>query len=213
VVATEQPSDYLSVTHLLNAIISGEEVQVEEKFKPAYTVTPRSKLLWAMNDLPRVRDANDGLFRRVKVVSFPKLSVEPDRGVKEAIAGEGAGILNWALEGLDRLQRRGHFEVPACVRDATEEFRLTNDVPRMFVEEACIVSDVDDCREQAQDLYAAYRRWCELNGHKPMSSKSVSKEWKRLGFGVKKPQGRTFYTGVKVDPGWAAAHRDQFGGR
>jgi len=38
--ATEQPSEYLSVTHLLNAIISGEEVRVEEKFKPAYTVIP-----------------------------------------------------------------------------------------------------------------------------------------------------------------------------
>ena len=33
-----------SVTHLLNAIISGERSRVEEKFKPAYTVTPRAKM-------------------------------------------------------------------------------------------------------------------------------------------------------------------------
>jgi putative DNA primase/helicase len=127
--ATEQPADFLSVTHLLNAIISGEEIRVEEKFKPAYTVTPRAKMLWAMNELPRVKDANDGLFRRVKVVEFPRLAVETDPEVKEAIKGEGAGILTWALEGLRRLNERGHFDIPEDVRAATEEFKRTSDIP------------------------------------------------------------------------------------
>jgi len=112
--ATEQPSDYLSVTHLLNAIISGEEIRVEEKFKPAYTVTPRAKILWAMSELPRVKGASDGVFRRVKVVEFPKLAVARDPGVKEAIKEEGAGILTWALEGLRRLNERGHTKY-ACI--------------------------------------------------------------------------------------------------
>ena len=55
VVATEQPSYYINSTHILNAIISGEEVQVEEKFKPSYAVIPHAKICWAMNELPRIR--------------------------------------------------------------------------------------------------------------------------------------------------------------
>jgi putative DNA primase/helicase len=51
VTATEQPSDFISVTHLLNAIISGEEVRVEEKFKPAYTVIPWART-WESNPIP-----------------------------------------------------------------------------------------------------------------------------------------------------------------
>jgi P4 family phage/plasmid primase-like protien len=205
--ATEQPSDYLSVTHLLNAIISGEEIRVEEKFKPAYTVIPRAKVLWAMNELPRVKDANDGLFRRVKVVEFPKLAVEPDPEVKEAIKGEGAGILTWALEGLRRLNERGHFEIPESVRTATEEFKRTSDVPKMFVEGACIVSD--DAQIQPQHLYDAYRHWCVVNGHKPMSSTAVAKEWARLGFEKSPPrQGYRYYLGIEVDPAWISDQMD-----
>jgi putative DNA primase/helicase len=209
VVATEQSADYIRSTDVLNAIISGEATRVEQKYKPAYDVTPRAKVLWAMNDLPRVKDPNSGLFRRVKVVSFPKLAVEPDRQVKEEIKGEGAGILNWALEGLSRLRERGHFEIPEVVREATEDFRRTSDVPRMFVEAACITSDDESCEEQAQTLYEWYRTWCLENGHKPMSSTAVAKEWVRLGFQKRTLHGRTRYRGVKVDPEWISAYKEQ----
>lgn len=209
VVAFEQPSEYLSSTDLLNNIISGEAVKVEEKFKPAYTVVPRAKVLWAMNELPRVKDANSGLFRRVNVVRFSELREERDPKIKEAVRGEGAGILVWALEGLWRLRERGHFDIPNSVRAATDDFRRTNDVPAMFVAEACLTSDLKGCEEQAQKLYGAYRRWCQINGHKPLSSTSVSAEWRRLGFDKKIVHGRSFYRGIQVHRGWLAAHEDQ----
>src|SRR5215212_8473577 len=71
VVASEQPSSYLASTNTLNAIISGEPIQVERKYHDPFTVIPHAKVCWAMNELPRVADANSGLFRRVKVVTFP----------------------------------------------------------------------------------------------------------------------------------------------
>jgi P4 family phage/plasmid primase-like protien len=203
--ATEQPSDYLKSTDLLNAIISGEEVQVEEKFKPSYTTIPRAKLLWAMNELARIGDANSGLFRRVKVVKFPRLQGTPDPSVKEQIKEEGAGILNWALEGLLRLRERGHFEIPESVRNATEDFKSTNDVPAAFVTDVCITGDPAELEMQSQKLYAAYRHWCRENGHKSMSATKMAREWERLGFERKSLGGRTFYRGLKVDEGWIEA--------
>lgn len=208
VVATEQPADYIKSTDILNSLISGEAIRVEQKYRPAYSVVPRAKVLWAMNDLPRVKDSNSGLFRRVKVAPFPRLRVEPDPKVKERIRGEGPGILVWALEGLRRLRERGHFEIPEVVQEATYEFRRSSDVPRMFVEETCITSDAEECEEQSQTLYDAYRIWCLGNGHKPMSSTAVAKEWMRLGFRKRVLHGRVRYRGVKVDPGWASAHED-----
>ncbi len=204
-VATEQPSDFLKSTDILNAIISGEEVKAEQKFRRAFTVIPRAKICWAMNELPRVKDNNNGLFRRVKVVPFPKLRVKKDRELKEKIKEEGAGILVWALEGLKRLHERGYFEIPKCVREATEQFRQTSDVPGIFVEEACITSDAEGCEEQAMELYKAYKHWCRTHGHSPMGYVSAAAEWRRLGFGERSLHGRKFYTGVKVDPGWIKA--------
>ncbi len=208
VVAAEQPSDFIHSTQLINNIVSGEEIPVERKFRDAFTVTPRAKICWAMNDLPRVKDANSGLFRRVKVVAFPRLRGKPDPQVKERIKAEGAGILNWALEGLHRLRERGRFEIPESVRAATAEFKQSNDVPGTFVEEACITSDSPGCEEQAMDLYRAYHHWCRVSGHHPLSSIKVAAEWRRLGFGSRSLNGKKVYTGVKVDPAWVAAQDD-----
>jgi putative DNA primase/helicase len=58
VAASEQPSSYLASTNVLNAIISGEPLQVERKYRDPVTVIPRRKIAWAMNELSRVADAN-----------------------------------------------------------------------------------------------------------------------------------------------------------
>ena len=168
------------------------------------TLPGRNRILsWAMNDVPRVPSANDGPFRRVKVVEIDPIPEEKrDPEMKEAIKQEGAGILNWALIGLHRLRERGRFEVPGSVRAATEEFKLVNDVPAMFVREACTTSEAEDCKEQAQKLYSGYKSWCTINGHKPLSATKIAGEWRRLGFGEKHLHGRKFYTGVELNSDW-----------
>jgi putative DNA primase/helicase len=197
VVASEQPSSYLASTNTLNAIISGELIQVERKYRDPFTVIPRAKVCWAMNELPRVADANSGLFRRVKVVTFPALAEnERDPKIKRAIETEGAGILNWALEGLWRLEKRGHFEVPAGVEDATKQFRENNDVPALFVEDRCIQGA--DLKVQASQLYTEYKEWCLENGHRPMSSTRLADDWARLGFEKTASNGRRFYRGLAL---------------
>ncbi|MBA3387759.1 MAG: hypothetical protein H0U02_00130 [Rubrobacter sp.] len=195
VVASEQPSSYLASTNTLNAIISGEPLQVERKYHDPFTVIPRAKVCWAMNELPRVADANSGLFRRVKVIAFPQLpESERDPQIKRHIEQEGTGILNWALEGLRRLKERGYFEIPAGVEDATKQFRENNDVPALFVADRCLRRA--DLKIQASQLYDEYKDWCVDNGHRPQSSTRVADDWARLGFEKTTSNGRRFYRGV-----------------
>lgn len=195
-IATEQPALYMQASSILNAIISGEPVTVEKKFEDAYTFIPYTKILWSMNSLPRVADTNDGVFRRVKVIRFPPLAESArDPGLKAAITQEGAGILNWALDGLARLRRRGHFIVPQSVREATEQFQDTNDVPSHFVSDMCALGDY---HSQASTLYTAYKQWTVDNGHKAQSATSMAAEWERLGFERYRAAGKTYYRGVKL---------------
>ncbi len=197
-VATEQPSDFIRSGHKLNLIISGEPVNVDRKFRDMITITPRAKLCWAMNDLPRIAEAGSGLFRRVKVVAFPALAESArDPAVKEAIKTEGAGILNWAIEGLHRLNARGRFDVPACVKTATDDFQAKNDVPALFIAECCTTGPED--RVRPNELYATYKAWCDTNGHRAKSSTAIADDWARLGFTRYKPGGVTYWRGVAVD--------------
>ncbi len=196
-VAREQPTSYLASTDVIDTIISGEPIQVERKYQDPYTVIPRAKLCWAMNELPRVANANAGIFRRVKVVEFPELAEENrDPEVKRNIEREGAGILNWALEGLGRLRARGHFDIPACVRDATAEFEESNDVTAAFLEAKCIREA--QSRVNGQQLYDAYSDWCKATNHKPLSSTRVPQEWERHGLERKRVSGKSYYLGVRL---------------
>lgn len=200
--AFENPALYLETTDVLNALVSGEAIQVERKFHDPVTIIPHSKILWAMNALPRVGGAEDGIFRRAKIVIFPPLpESEKDSGLKGQIKTEGAGILNWALMGLDRLHKNGGFTIPPEVLAATDEFHQNNDPESAFITERCEVNLLDPAlHEQSSILYNSYRTWCIDNGHKPKSSTSVSNDWKRMGFGKTHIVGKVYWTGVRLLP-------------
>ncbi len=199
-ISTEQPGDYIASTHILNALISGEPVKIERKYRDAVEIIPKAKLCWAMNELPRVSDPNSGIFRRVKLVEFSALPEEKrNPELKEGIKTEGAGILNWALSGLARLRDRGKFEIPSEVVSATKDFQSNNDIPARFVEDACYTGDDtpgEPYRTQSSALYRRHKDWCIENGHKPLSSTKVAQDWRRLGFERGRINGKTFWSGV-----------------
>jgi putative DNA primase/helicase len=197
VTAAEQPGGYLSTHHILNAIISGEPIQVERKHRDPYDLTARAKIAWAMNELPRIPSGAEGLFRRVEVIKFNEIPLEGrDPKVKEGIKAEGAGVLNWALEGLQELRSRGRFEVPQTVADATESFKKHNDAAAQFVEERCDIGK--DLEVKASELYADYKHWCEDTGHGLKSSTSIAQDWERLGFEKAKRKSGNFWRGVDL---------------
>jgi putative DNA primase/helicase len=197
VIATEQPRVRVGSTDILNAIISGEKISVEKKFKDPIDLIPRAKILWAMNELPRIDDPGNGLFRRVKIIPFPPLPMaQRDPQFKEKIKQEGAGILNWALDGLDRLKERRHFVFPEKVTEATDDFQMRNDTAAIFIKDRC---EMDPNSElPAMKLYAAYDLWCFKNGHRPKSTTAVSYDWKRLGLTRLRSASGSIWRGLKI---------------
>jgi P4 family phage/plasmid primase-like protien len=197
VTATEQPGTFMRGGGILNAIISGEPIQVDVKFKDPMTIIPRCKIAWAMNEVPRVGNPDDGLYRRVKILSIPEIpEKQRDPQVKEGVKAAGAAILNWALDGLERLRARGYFEVPEKVSDATEEFKQDNDVTGLFVDEMCIKSP--EFWEGSSNLYTRYSEWAKDHGHIPMSTITIAKEWRRLGFEQRRGGKGVRWHGVKL---------------
>jgi putative DNA primase/helicase len=183
---------------VLNAIISGEPVQVDIKYKDPVVIFPRCKICWAMNELPRVGNSDDGLFRRVRVLPIPEIPEgERDPQVKANVQQSGAGILVWALEGLRRLRKRGHFVVPNKIQAATQKCRDQNDVCGLFVAERCEVDA--ELWEGSNALYQAYKSWCLDNGHTPFSATRVAGEWERLGFEQWRVKQGVRYRGVALN--------------
>ena len=166
-----------------------------------------AKLVWAMNSLPGLYDANNGLFRRVKILelgrSIPAGRRDPSK--IESVRNEGPGIVNWALDGLARLNEREQFEYPTAILAATKRFSQDNDLPGQFLAECCERAPSEqlfytgEYRVYAGDLTKAFNAWTVDKGHKPWSEHSLAPEWKRLKLEKGKRQGKGIpYYGVEL---------------
>lgn len=197
-IAFDQPDTYITAADMLNSLISGECLPVERKFHDVVDITPRAKICWSMNRLPTIAGGgNSGVFRRVRVVNVEDIPEDQrDPQVKELVKTEAPGILNWALEGLQRLNKRGKFDPPQAVTEATREFQRTNDKQALFMDEKMVMGAQYDI--MASELYEAYREWCLINGYRPEGSNNLKQEWTRLGLIYDKRKSGRYYVGATL---------------
>jgi putative DNA primase/helicase len=90
-----------------------------------------------------------------------------DRSLDAKLRTELTGILNWSLEGLDRIIRQP-FTVPTASDEAIRDLQDLVSPISAFVRDFC--DRGRDKTVKAQDLYAAWRQYCEDNGHRATAS-------------------------------------------
>ena len=74
------------------------------------------------------------------------------------------GILNLALDGLDRLRTRGHFKMPKSSKESIRELEDLASPVRAFVREWCGTEPGWDV--PVKQLYDAYKAWADETGNK-----------------------------------------------
>jgi len=144
--------------------ISGEDhVTVHRKNKAAWKGRLGVRFMLMSNDTPTFSDRSGALVDRMLYVAFKQSFYgREDTALTEKLMGELSGILNWALDGLDRLDERGRFTQPESGRGEAEATRRLADPIGAFIEDWCTVDP-----KQAIDLdhlYLKYRNWCEGEG-------------------------------------------------
>ena len=90
---------------------------------------------------------------------------------------EASGILNWALQGLADWLANG-LQDPPIVKDATQEYRLDEDVMGLFLDTKC----TREGEAKANELYKSYRDWAEHSGEFEMSQHRFSNALLERGF-------------------------------
>ena len=162
-------------------------------FKPTHT------LFMAVNHLPEVKSGGDGFWRRLRKIDFRKtIPVEKrkENFAQLLIQEEGAGILQWMVDGAVRLTNQG-FNEPESVKMATQSYRHEEDHIAKFIDEKTILADTASVTKTA--LFNAYRDWCIENGEKPISQNNLSREIKgRLGVSESESAGYRMFLGVDL---------------
>lgn len=173
------PQDWCE--QIIKSMIAGESIPVDRKYLPPITTRVSGKWLILANHIPVVKDQSNGFWRRFDIVPF---SIEIPASERDPLLAdhiikhELTGVLNWAVEGLQRLLARGRFDAapPPAMKAATQAARTETNSVHAWVNDAAI-ERTTTLETSKSEVYTAYAAWCRENGMVPVAS---PKFWKRL---------------------------------
>jgi putative DNA primase/helicase len=155
--------------------ISGEDMlTVDVKFKEPWTGTLPTRFVIISNELPRFGDASGAIARRFIVLSLTESWIDRENThLTDELLTELPGILNWAIDGMDRLACTGRFTEPVSSRDAIIALQDLVSPVAAFVRDRCVRGP--DQEVPCQDLYAAWRSWAEDQGQRPGTAQTFGR--------------------------------------
>ncbi|MEU9346379.1 phage/plasmid primase, P4 family [Streptomyces sp. NPDC048278] len=147
--------------------ISGEDtIDIDRKYREAWTGRLPTRLMLLSNELPHFGDSSGVIARRFVVLSMTVSWLgKEDTTLTDKLAAEMPGILNWALEGLARLEATGRITEPKSSREAITTMQDTSSPTSAFIRERCTTGPT--CSVPVDALWNVWREWAEDNGVRP----------------------------------------------
>ena len=180
--------------------ISGEDaLTIDRKYRDAWTGRLVVRFLILSNELPGITDASGALSSRYVLLTLENSFYgNEDRKLADKLTGELPGILNWSFQGLERLRKRGHFEMPQASHEVIRQLEDLASPVGAFLREWC--QRKPTCRIQVHELYDAYTKWCEIEGHKAKANAWFGRDLRAAVPGLKaRGQGHErFYDGIDL---------------
>ena len=142
---SSRPDNAAIVECLLS--ISGEDDQtIDRKHLPAWTGRLPTRFVLISNELPRLRDASGALASRLIILRFTRSFYDrEDTGLFDRLRRELPGILRWAIEGWDRLRRRGRFVQPRSAGDLVAAMDELASPISVFLKDRCVLDAAGPC--------------------------------------------------------------------
>jgi len=178
-------------TAIFKSITSGTDmISAKRKFLPDIDFVNYAKCVFSSNELPMTYDTTDGYMRRwiffefvysfVEKEKFERLNNDERKFVRVAdkkifnkliTPDELSGLLNWALEGLWRIEKRGYIK----------DNRTTEEVRKLWVQKTNSFASFfnDFCALDwdsyiiKQDLHKEYIEYCRKHALKPATPKMI----------------------------------------
>lgn len=167
-------------SELIKKLTGSEEIPVRTLFKGFIDFQPQAKPHMSGNGLPKITDTSNGIWRRMLFVKWPVTLAEHEQRDFEVVVGElqeeGAGILNWLVEGVIDYLQHGLF-IADSVRADTTEYREESDIVMQFYRDC--VEAMPGESVQARAMYLAFKDWCVENSKSVIFETRFGRDMKR----------------------------------
>jgi putative DNA primase/helicase len=160
--------------------ITGEDsITVDRKHRTAWTGRLPGRIMIASNDPLDFRDASGAIGSRFLTVQTPVSFLgREDFGLQGRLMAELPAIMKWALDGLDRLTKRGRFLESETSKAAGVEMHDTGSPVTQFVEAACAVGDGEAFYVPTAVLFGAWEVWRKANGYGQANIRTFGRQLK-----------------------------------
>ena len=161
----------LKNTGVLKTLTGGDPTMVEEKGKPAFEFVNSATLMFAANRPPVIDEASYAIKRRLVPIRLPYEFTEvegdgnPDARDEDDLLAELttneelSGLLNLALDGLDRLRENGDVSLPESLDERLEFYSAFSDPIKEFA--LTCVRNEHGLRVEKNVVYATYKRFAQ----------------------------------------------------
>jgi len=181
----ELPATRLKETDTFKSVVAGDTVLGNKKFKDPFEFRPYAKLIYAANQLPELPKGDTEAFLvRWDMVEFPNTFLpgdprrDPDLKQKLTTPEELSGVLNWCLEGLQRLLLNNGFTKSDTLAELEDRWIVEGDTVKAFIER-CVIQVFGEGVEQGK-VESAYVKFCDKHKVTPLSPSRFIKEFKDI---------------------------------
>jgi P4 family phage/plasmid primase-like protien len=184
-------------TRNFKQVTGHDTIEANRKHLSSVKFTNYAKMIFNANEIPVIDDKSEGFWRRWVIIRFDvafkgdteynKLVAEgkllpkhrkADTGIIQKLSQptELSGVLNWALEGFERLINQGDFSYTKSEEETKKAMKkYGSTVMRFFCDECVKVSD-KTIYEEHDNLFDNYIAYCHRKNFVPENSVVFKKQ-------------------------------------
>ena len=185
---------------LLKDLTGGDTITARFLHKEFFSFQPEFKTIVYGNHKPAIRGTDLGIKRRIKLIPFTVTisENEVDPLLKQKLLKELSGILNWAIEGLKKIDfyDTNSFKEPEIVKNATNDYFDENDLIKDFLEEKCEI--MGNYRVEKMQLYGVYLDYCKENHIRELGKTNFGKRLIEKGVDEMRDMSNRYWLGIKA---------------
>ncbi len=170
-ISADLPQGRLKATGIFKMASGGDEIPAQRKNGQPFKFVNYAKISYSANVVPATPDSTTAFWRRFVIVNFPHqfIGANEEKGLidKLTTAEELSGLLNWALEGLQRLRdNKWEFSNGISIEQTEDLYTSLSDLEQSFFAKGYVADD--NVEIPKDELYADFVHFTTALKQKPV---------------------------------------------
>lgn len=186
----------------LKQMTGGDAISARFMRQDFFTYKPNFKLTIVGNHKPALKNVDEAMRRRLRIVPFVHKPAQPDRQLEEKLKDEWPFILRWMIDGAQDWLAKGLVN-PKSVADATDAYFSEQDTFGHWLEEECLLDPNNErtvLKALASVLFASWKVFALNAGEDPGDAKAFKQQMQRKGFEPYRNAMSRGFKGIEMKP-------------